>query len=234
MMEKFPQSSGSGQSCSFVTVTKGHKMSVEKPKYPKSHPVLTFSILTFSILRERLSPAKRLQGSPLSSSRNLILTRPVQDIWVMLIHADFQSHSQQNQTVQNQDFALSTFSGRKKRVWPASLIFSWEIHWGHEIKKSFDSSGMSSFIPLFLFDFELGFQMALEQAHLCHYRHPLPQNINQSGNLEGTVRDTQSGLLNMRLQHLLFMALVLHRQDFKASAQAWQRHTSFPAPGFHP
>lgn len=233
-MERFPQSSGSGQSCSFVTVTKSHKMSVEKTKYPKSHLVLTFSVLTFSILRERLFPAKRLQGSPLSSSRNLILTRPVQDIWVILIHADFQSHSLQNQTVQNQDFVLSTLSGRKKRVWPASLIFFWKIHWGHEIKKSFDSSGISSFIPLFLFGFELGFQMALEQAHLCHYCHPLPQNMNQSGNLEGTVRDTQFGLLNMRLQHVVFMALVLHRQDFKASAQAWQRHTSFPASGSHP
>lgn len=80
----------------------------------------------------------------------------MQNIWVVLIPADFQSQNQQNQTVQNEDFVLSALSGRKKgmaslftfplenplRTWAAKefwfiwnlilclhLIWNWDLKW---------------------------------------------------------------------------------------------------------
>lgn len=133
--------------------------SVEKLKCPKSHPVLT--LLHQSTQRETVSS----QEAPRKSSvlfQGLILTKPVHNIWVVLIPADFQSQNQQNQTVQNEDLELSLEENP----------FFWKIHWGHELKKIFDLSGISPFIPLFIIDLKLGFEMVLGQALVCHLSVP--------------------------------------------------------------
>lgn len=120
MMETFPQSIGSGQSYSFVTVTKGRWISVESSAVRKATLLwlLPASSTQRQTVPEQETPeeCQTAQGSPLSSSRGLILTRRVQTfLCVMTTHNGFQSQNQQVPGCSGtEDFVISTLSGRQK------------------------------------------------------------------------------------------------------------------------
>lgn len=117
-------------------------MSVEKLKCPRSHPVLTFSRLQYS------------ESDCLQPRGSKEVLYPLPGIWSwpdpcrifglcssLLI---FRAKISKTRLFKMRILFYLLFL-EEKRVWPASLPFFWKIHWGHELKKSFDLSGISSF-----------------------------------------------------------------------------------------